>query len=76
MPMQDTQKPTADDGPVERGVRRLLPERAAIGDVVACDVRLPRPQTLRLKLGTQAAADHANMLLTLGSKVWRLEKRL
>lgn len=51
-----------------------MAERATIGDVVACDVRHPYPQTLRLKLDTQAAADHANTLLTLEPQVWRLEK--
>ncbi len=66
----------AGASPVERPVGRLEVKRAAVGDVVACDVRIPRPQTLRLKLATQAAAGHANMLLALEPKVWRLEKRL
>ena len=61
---------------LERGVGRLVTERAAVGDVVACDVRHPYPQTLRLTLETQAAADKANALLAMEPKVWRLEKRL
>lgn len=71
----DDTKPAAGS-PVQRLVGRPAPERAAVGDVVACDVRHPYPQTLRLKLETQAAADKANRLLTLEPKVWRLEKRL
>ena len=66
----------AGGSPVERGVGRLVPERATVGDVVAVDVRHPYPQTLRLTLETQAAADKANKLLALEPKVWRLEKRL
>ena len=62
--------------PFERGVGRLGPERATVGDVMACDVRHPYPQTLRLKLETQAAADKANALLALEPRAWRLEKRL
>ena len=52
------------------------PARAKVGDVVACDVREPHPQTLRLTLQTQAAVDKANALLELEPAVWRLEQRL
>ena len=63
-------------GQVDQGVGRLEPGRATVGDVVAVDVRHPYPQTLRLTLETQAAADKANTLLAMEPKVWRLERRL
>lgn len=74
--MKDTTLPAAVGARIEPGVGRLEPERATVGDVVAVDVRHPHPQTLRLTLETQAAADKANELLTLEPKVWRLEKRV
>ncbi len=70
------QTPPADEGPVQCPVGRLVPERAAVGDVVACNVRHPYPQVLRIKLETQAAADKATELLRIEPRVWWLEKRL
>lgn len=54
----------------------LTPERAEVGDVVATNVRDPHPQTLRLTLDTQAAADHFNKLPPAERRLWRLEKRI
>lgn len=50
----------------------LVPERASVGDTVACDVRLPHPATHRLTLETQAAADYATALLADKRSGWRL----
>ena len=61
---------------LERDVGRLAAERAEVGDVVATDVREPRPETLRLTLETQAAADKFNALPPEARRGWRLEKRL
>ena len=58
-------------GPLERTVR-LNPERAIVGDTVECDVRLPYPQTHKLTLETQAAADYATKLLANPRSGWRL----
>lgn len=62
--------------PFEQGVGRPEPERAEVGDVVATDVTQPRPETLRLTLDTQAAADHFNALPAAARIGWRLEKRI
>lgn len=48
--------------------------KAQIGDVMIVNVREPRPQTHRLTLQTQAAADYANQLLNDPSSGWELEK--
>jgi len=56
---------------VDRPVR-LDPKRASVGDTVECDVRLPYPQTHRLTLETQAAADYATRLLENPRSGWRL----
>lgn len=56
---------------VDRPVR-LEPKRASVGDTVECDVRLPYPQTHRLTLDTQAAADYATRLLANPRSGWRL----
>ena len=57
--------------PVDRGVGRPAPERASVGDTVECDVREPHPQTHRLTLETQAAADYATKLLRNPASGWR-----
>lgn len=57
--------------PFERGVGRPVPERANVGDTVACDVRQPHAQTLAMTLETPAAAAHANKLLADTRSGWR-----
>ena len=57
--------------PFERPVGRPDPERASVGDTVECDVRQPYPQTHRLTLETQAAADYATKLLRNPVSGWR-----
>lgn len=67
----DSERRAAVEGPVERPVGRPAPERASIGDTVECDVREPHPQTHRLTLETQAAADYATKLLATPRSGWR-----
>ena len=62
--------------PFEQGVGRLESERADVGDMVATDVRQPRPETLRLTLDTQASVDLFNALPPEARRGWRLEKRV
>jgi len=71
--MKNDRTATEDAGgtPVNRPVGRLEPERASVGDTVECDVREPHPQTLRLTLETQAAADYATRLLADPNSGWR-----
>lgn len=74
-----TAEPNSEDGtaapavciPLDRRVRPLAPECASVGDTVACDVREPYPQTLAMKLETQAAADYATALLKNPRSGWR-----
>lgn len=52
------------------------PQRlAAVGDVVECDVRQPRPATIRITLNNAEQVVHANALLMDPSSGWRLAPR-
>lgn len=64
----------AGQGPHERHVGRPVTERAQVGDTVECDVREPYPQTHRMTLETQAAADYATKLLRNPASGWRMAR--
>ena len=61
----------AGASPHDRGVGRLEPARASIGDTVECDIRQPFARTERLTLTTQKAADYATELLRNPASGWR-----
>ena len=65
------QSSRAVEGPLEPTVVPLQPERASVGETVECDVSQPHPQTHRLTLDTQAAADYASTLLANPRSGWR-----
>ena len=47
---------------------------AELGDTVACDVKMPRPETIAMRLDTPEAVKHANKLLA-GNWGWRILKK-
>lgn len=49
-----------------------LPKFARLGDSIQCEVRYPFPQTLTMRLATQAATAHANRLLSDPESGWRI----
>lgn len=49
-------------------------DRAELGDTIACDVRMPRPETIAMRLDTPASVAHANTLLA-GDWGWRLLRK-
>lgn len=48
--------------------------RADIGDTIACDVSMPRPDTIAMRLDTPESVEHANKLLA-GRWGWRLLRK-
>ena len=56
------------------GLGSSSPERAILGDTVACDVRMPWAETIAMRLDTPDAVAHANELLA-GGFGWRLRRR-
>lgn len=48
--------------------------RAELGDTIACDVAMPRPGTIAMRLDTPASVEHANKLLA-GGWGWRLLRK-
>ena len=58
----------------QSNVDHSVPGRAAIGDTIACDVRIPRPETIAMRLDTPASVAHANKLLA-GRCGWRLLRK-
>lgn len=49
-------------------------EQAELGDTITCDVSMPRPDTIAMRLDTPEAVVHANKLLA-GGWGWRLLRK-